>query len=212
MDTSKDFRLMLTEKGLKELERVMNAVKVQRRRDLIKKIKEMENDLQIVKWSYLDLNEILNFESFIKLVDTAKELREILSKAEKDFNWKVADYWLEYIEKLPELMKRGEISKSYEAIRFFSGVITNRKSIDGLWFCNVDCGFKINVVTNSEKFKPNDYVVIAYLPPKEFSGHISEGMFVDAKVGKKGELGLGEIRTIADKLGEVEAILIEILK
>jgi predicted RNA-binding protein with EMAP domain len=109
-------------------------------------------------------------------------------------------------------MKRGEITKAYEAIRFFSGVITNRQSINGLWFCNVDCGFKMNVVTNAEKFKPNDYVVIAYLPPREFKGYVSEGMFVDAKIEKKGELSLDEIRSIADKLGEVESILIELMK
>ena len=212
MDTSNDFRLMLAEKGIKELERVINAVKVQRRKEILKKVREMENDIQIVKWSYLDLDELLNFENFVKLVNTAKEIREALKQAEKDFNWKIADYWLEYITHLPELMKRGEISRVYEAIRFFSGVITNRKEIDGLWFCNVDCGFKMNVVTNSEKFKPNDYVVIAYLPPKEFKGYVSEGMFVDCRIEKKGELSLDEIKSIADKLGEVEAILIEMLR
>ncbi len=212
MDTSNDFRIALAEKGIKEIERVVNALKVQGRKEIMKKLKEMENDVQTVKWSYLDLNELLEFENFVRLVKTAEEMRESLKKAEKDFNWRVADYWLEYISHLPKLMERGEIQRVYEAIRYFSGVITSRKSLDGLWFCNVDCGFKMNVVTNSEKFKPNDYVVIAYLPPRKFGDYVSEGMFVDAKVGKKGELNLDEIRPIADRLGEVESVLIELLR
>jgi predicted RNA-binding protein with EMAP domain len=212
MDTANDFRILLAEKGLKELERLVNVVKVQRRKEIIKRVRELTNELQIVKYSYLSCDELLNFDSFQKIVKTAKDLREQLKQAERDFNWKQADYWLEYLTYLPELMKRGEITKAYEAIRFFSGVITNRQSINGLWFCNVDCGFKMNVVTNAEKFKPNDYVVIAYLPPREFKGYVSEGMFVDAKLEKKGELSLDEIKSIADKLGEVESILIELMK
>lgn len=212
MDTSNDYRILLAEKGLKEIERLANSLKVQRRKDVLKKVREMINDLQVVKWSYMDLNDLLTFDSFTKLVNNAKEIRSYIAQAEKDFNWRVVDYWLEYISNLPELMKRGEIQRVYEAIRYFSGEITGRKSIDGLWFCNVDCGFKMNVVTNSEDFKPNRLVVVAYLPPRQFGDYVSEGMFVDAEIGKKGELSLEEIRAIADKLGEVEAILVELIK
>lgn len=212
MDTSNDFRILLAERGLKELERLSNSLRVQRRKEILRKVREMENDLQVVKWSYMDLRDLLTFESFERLVESARELREQIKQAEKDFNWRVADYWLEYISNLPDLMKRGEISRIYEAVRFFSGVITGRKEIDGLWLCGVDCGFKMNVVTNSEKFKPNEFAVVAYLPPRRFGDYVSEGMFVEAKLGKKGELSLEEIRAIANKLGEVEAVLVELVK
>ncbi len=212
MDTSNDFRILLAEKGLKELEGVSNSLKVQRRKEILRKVREMENDLQVVKWSYMDLKDLLTFESFERLVESARELRDYLKQAEKGFNWRVADYWLEYVSNLPDLMRRGEISRIYEAIRFFSGVVTGRKEINGLWFCSVDCGFKMNVVTNSEKFKPNEFVVIAYLPPRQFGNYVSEGMFVEANLGKKGELSLEEIRAIASKLGEVEAVLVELVK
>ena len=209
MDTANDFRIRLAERGLKELEKVINSIRVQRRKDLFKKVREMINEIQIVKYSYLSPNELIDFESFKKIVEIAKSVRDHVKQAERDFNSRLADYWLEYITDLPNLMKRGEISKPYEAIRFFSGVITNRQNINGLWFCNVDCGFRMNVVTNNEDFKPNDYVVIAYLPPREFKGHISEGMFVCKGVEKKGELSLEEIRDLP--LNELESILIELV-
>ncbi len=211
MDTANDFRIKFAEKGLSELERVIQAVKVQRRKEILKEIRSMQSEMQIVKYSYLNPDELLELENFKNVVDKAKQLREILKNAEKDFNWKLADYWLEYLVDLPKLMRRGVISKPYEAIRFFSGEIVNRKSIGKLWLCNVDCGFRMDIVTNSDEFKPNTFAVIAYLPPREFDGIISEGMFVPASLQKKGELEINEIRSIADKLGEVESILIELL-
>jgi predicted RNA-binding protein with EMAP domain len=211
MDTANDFRIKLAEKGLNELERLINAVKVQRRKEIAKEIKSMQSEMQIVKFSYLNSDELLELENFKNIVNKVKEIREILKNAERDFNWKLADYWLKYLIDLPKLMMRGEISKSYEAIRFFSGEIMNRKQIGKLWLCSVDCGFRMDVVTNSDEFKPNTFAVIAYLPPRDFGGYISEGMFVPASLQKKGELELEEIRSIADKLGEVESILIELL-
>jgi len=211
MDTANDFRIRLAERGLNELERLINAIRVQRRKEIAKEIKSMQSEMQIIKFSYLNPDELLELENFKNIINKAKELREILRNAEKDFNWKLADYWLEYLTDLPKLMLRGEISKPYEAIRFFSGEIVNRKQIGKLWLCSVDCGFRMEIVTNSDQFKPNTFAVIAYLPPREFDGYISEGMFVPVSLQKKGELELEEIRSMADKLGEVESILIEML-
>ncbi len=211
MDTANDFRIRLAEKGLSELERIIQAVKVQGRKEILKEIRNMQSEMQIVKYSYLSPDELTELENFKNIVRKAEKLREALKNAERDFNWKLADYWLGYLVDLQKLMKRGVISKPYEAIRFFSGEIVNRKSLGKLWLCNVDCGFRMDIITNSDEFKPNTFAVIAYLPPREFDGMISEGMFVPASLQKKGELELEEIRSIADKLGEVESVLIELL-
>jgi len=211
MDTANDFRLRLAEKGLKELEKIIQAVKVQRRKEILKEIRNMQSEMQTIKYCYLSPEEIVELENFKNLVEKAKEIRETLKGAEKDYNWKLADYWLEYISYLPMLMERGEITKPWEAIRFFSGEITARKSLGSLWLCNVDCGFRLDVVTNSDEFKPNTYVVVAYLPPREFGDIVSEGMFVKAEMKKKGELSIDEIRSIAGSLGEVESIIIELI-
>ncbi len=210
MDTSKDFRILLAEKGLNEISRVANSLKIQGRKNFVSAVNQMISEIQNVKYCYLAPEEIKDFESFKRIVELAKELR---SRVEgKDYNECLVSYWLEYLESLPDLMDRGEISRIYEAIRFFSGEIVSKKKIsDSLWFCLVDCGRRFDVVTNSEELANRQNVVVSYLPPRKFGDVISTGMFVDAELGKKGELSVEEIRSISDKLGEVESILISYL-
>lgn len=94
-------------------------------------------------------------------------MAELLKKMlpdDRDYNTIAANYWLEYMEKLPELMQRGEINKAYEAIRFLAGEINSRSEFDGLWLCIFDYGERLEIVTNKESFKPRKKVVVSYLP------------------------------------------------
>ncbi len=209
MDTANDFRIRLAERGLGEAERLIHSVKVQRRKEIARKIKGLQSDLQMVKYSYLDPKDITSMIE--PIAKSAEEIREDLKYADRDLNLRIVDYWLEYVVYLPELMKRGIIERAYEAIRYFGGKIVSRKAIDGLWLCTVNCGFRMEVVTNDDSFKPNDSVVVAYLPPKAFGKVISEGMFVPASLEKMGELDLEDIRSIAEAFKEVESIIIELI-
>jgi len=212
MDTASDFRILLAEKGLNELEKLIQSIKIQQRKAFLNELKSMQSWIQVVKYSYLSPADILNLDEMRNLVKKSGEVSEALRGVERDFKSKCAVYWLEYINKLPSLMERGEISKAYEAIRYFSGEIVNRVKLKKLWLCSVDCNFRVDVVTNSEEFKPGMFVVVSYLPPQVLEGKISEGMFVDASLNKKGELNHQEIKNVSDKLGEVESILLEIVK
>ncbi len=209
MDTSQDFRIRMAEKAVSELEKLMQNVKVQKRREYLKELKTMQSYVQVIKYSYMPPEQLAQLSEFSNLVKKAWEIRNAIKNAEKDFNYVQANYWLEYIESLPLLMTKGEISRAYEAIRYFSGEITNRVEIGGLWLCTFDCNFRLDVVTNSEAFKPGRYAVVAYLPPRRFGDVVSEGMFVDAELNKKGELGIEEIRRL--DAGEVEAVILSIL-
>ncbi len=210
MDTSKDFRILLVEKGLNDIIRVANSLKIPGRKNFISIVNQMVSEIQNVKYCYLDPEEIKDFESFKKIVEFAKDLRSKISG--KDFNECLVNYWLEYIESLPELMDRGEINRVYEAIRFFSGEIVSKKKIsEKLWLCLVDCGRRFDVVTNSEELANRQSAVVSYLPPRKFGDVISTGMFVNAEINKKGELDLKEIREISNQLREVESILISYL-
>jgi len=209
MDTANDFRIRLAERGLKDAERLVHGLRIQRRKEIANKLKNLQSELQTVKYSYLEPEELVSLLDPIAKV--ADEIRKTTKGAEKTFNLKTFDYWLEYVSHLPALMRRGKIKRAYEAIRYFGGKILSRTSIDGLWLCTVDCGFRMEIVTNDESFKPNDSVVIAYLPPKEFGDVISEGMFVPVSAEKKGELDLEDIRRIAGALREVESIVIELI-
>ncbi len=211
MDTANDFRILLAEKGVNELNRIANSLKVPGRKKFVSLLNTLSSEIQNIKYCYLSPADILDFESFKNAVNLAKNMREMLPE-EKSFNEITADYWLEYIQSLPELMKRGEISKAYEAIKFFSGEIVSKNKADNLWFCIVDCGRRFEVITNSAELASRDTVVVSYLPPRKFGEFVSRGMFVDASFAKKGELSIEEIRSLTEKLGEVEAVLVELLR
>ncbi len=213
MDTANDLRIKLAEKGIGELEKLIQNVKVQKRKEFLNRVRTMSSLLQTIKYSYMPPEEILELEEFKNLVKEARSIRESISKAEKDFNFYQADYWLEYIESLPELMKRGEVGCACLAIRFFSGEVTSRSEIEKgkLWLCVVDCSFRLEVVTNSSDFTPGKFAAIAYLPPRRFGNVISRGMFVSTlESGEKGELSPEKIEELCK--GEVEAIVLSLVE
>lgn len=214
MDTASDFRILLTEKGISELEKLITNFKIQNRKGLINDLKKMKSNLQIVKYSYMSPADLKQLTEFKEIIERSQDIVSIIlkTKTDGDHKFKNAIYWLEYIGKLPELIDRGEIRKAYESIRFFSGEIKNRRVLEKLWHCSVDCNFRIDVVTNSPKFKPGMNVVVSYLPPVSLGGVVSEGMFVDASLDFKGELNLEQIREISGALGEVESMVLKLLK
>ncbi|TDA26631.1 MAG: RNA-binding protein [Archaeoglobi archaeon] len=204
----RDFRILLAERGIEELKKVSNSLRIPKRKEFVANLGEIEAKLQVVKYSYMPAEEVAKLEELLKISEMASKLRKDIQQS--DFYGITAHYWLEYIEKLPELMKRGEIQKVYEAIRFFSGDVLSKRKTGNLWLCLVDCSFKLEVVTNSEELTKGNRVV-SYLPPRKFGDFVSRGMFVDASLGKKGELGIDEIRKISKSLGEVESLLISLL-
>ncbi|RUM34935.1 MAG: RNA-binding protein [Archaeoglobus sp.] len=211
MDTANDFRIKFAEKGLSELEKIVQNLKVQKRKEILGRIRIMSSLLQTVKYSYVRSEELEELDEFKKLVNEAKSVRKLIKSSENDFNAIQANYWLEYIEKLPELMKRGEIDNPCLAIRFFAGEIVNRGEVEKnkLWFCVVDCGFRIIVVTNSPEFLPGKTAVLAYLPPRRFKNFISRGMFVCVSNKDKGELDVEDIKKYCS--GDVEAAILSFM-
>ncbi len=212
MDTANDLRIKLVERGLKELEKLIQNVKIQKRKNVFNRIRVMESLLQTVKYSYTSPEEMKQLEEFKNIVKEATSLRELIKSAEKDFNAIQADYWLEYLEKLPELMDRGEINSPCLAVRFFAGEIVKRNEIEKgkLWFCTVDCGFRLEVVTNNQKFAPGKKAVVAYLPPRKFGEFVSKGMFVSVVDSvPKGELNSEEIKRYC--CGDVEAAILNLV-
>lgn len=213
MDTANDFRILLAEKGVEEVLRVSQSLQIQGRKRVVDTLKSMASEIQNVKYCYLSVEELLEFDSFISIVEKAKAIRDMLPES-KDYSNILASYWLEYLVKLPEMMKRGEIKRIGEAIRYFAGEIVSRTELDGLWLCIFDCGDRLEVVTNSEEYRQGKKAVVAYLPPRRFGNTVSKGMFVlqHDRIAKKGELTLADIRSITKWLGEVESILMDIVK
>ncbi len=213
MDTANDFRILMAEKGIEELQKLGQSLQIQGRKKFLDAVKMLASEIQSVKYCYLSPKDILQMDSFRRIVETASSIRKALPTS-KDYNTIAADYWLEYLEGLPKLMERGEISRAYEAVRYFAGEITSRSELDGLWLCIFDYGNRLEVVTNNEEFRQGKKAVVSYLPPRRFGKSVSRGMFVlaDDRIKKKGELTLNEIRSISKWLGEVEATVISLVK
>ncbi len=212
MDTAKDFRIRLAERAIEECEKSLSNLKIQGRKEFVKNISKLKSDVQIIKYSYMPFEELAKFEITSKIRDVASKTFEIIKESERTFHYLNAKFWLDYLQNLPKLFMRGEINRAYEAIRFFSAEVISYKEIQSnLWLCGVDCSFKIEVVTNSVELAKKKKIVVSYLPPKQFGSFISEGMFVDAEFDKKGELNHDEILSIGNKLGEVEALILNLL-
>ena len=211
MDTANDFRIRLAEKAIDECEKSLGNLKIQKRKELIRKVAQLKSEIQILKYSYMDFKELSEFESTLKISKTAEEILKKIEGHERDFHYLNSIYWLDYLYSLPKLLKRGEIEKASEAIRYFSGIIISSKKFDNLWLCKVDCGFGMDVITNSQELANRKRIVVAFLPPRQFGNYISEGMFVDAEFEKIGELDISEIRSIKDRLKEVESVILSLL-
>ncbi len=212
MDTANDFRIRLAEKGMEELEKSLSNIKLQRRKELVRVISKLKSEIQIVKYSYMPFQDLSEYESTVRISETAKSALEKVLSAERDFHQLNARFWLDYLASLPSLLKRGEIGKAYEAIRYFSGEIISAVRIaENLWLCSFDCGFKMEIVTNSHEFGAGSEAVVSFLPPRQFGNVVSEGMFVSARTGRRGELSHDEILSIKDSLGEVEAVILSML-
>ena len=205
LDTANDYRILLAEKAISNLEKLFNNLKLQKRKEYQKRLKVMLGEIQNIKYSYLSPKNLIEYESFKKLVAEAKEIGGKVRELEKDTHVAQAIYWLEYLTSLPQLILRGKISRPSEAIKFFRGEIVSRNKINGLWLCTVDCGFKLTVITNNENFKPGKTALIALLPPKNFGNYLSEGMFVSFSEGEKGEVE----PEIAE---EVDSMIYELLR
>ncbi len=211
MDTANDYRILLAEKGVDELKKTLQAVRVQKRKELAKVVENIATEVQVLKYSYLSPDELI--EESKRVVELASTVLNAVKTAEDDFNKTHSEYWLEYLVSLPELFERGEIDRIGFAIRYFSGEIMTRSKIsENLWLCSVDCGRRFDVVTNSEKLANSERVVVSHLPPRKFGNVVSLGMFVEAEFEKKGELSIEEIEKIADKLGEVESVLFSLIR
>ncbi len=210
MDTANDFRIRLAEKAIEECEKSLGNLKIQKRKELVKKITQLKSEIQILKYSYMDFKELSEFESTLKISNTAGEVLKKIENHERDFHYLNSKYWFDYLQNLPKLLKRGEIEKASEAIRYFSGDVVSSKKLNDLWLCKVDCGFGMDVITNSQELANRKRIVVAFLPPKQFGNYISEGMFVDAEFGI-GELNHTEIRSIKDRLKEVESVILSLL-
>jgi predicted RNA-binding protein with EMAP domain len=92
--------------------------------------------------------------------------------------------------------KRIKLDNKYGIDTLVGKILSVSKVSDSLLICNVDIKRAITVLTNDMSIKDGDIVAVSILPPKEFYGQVSEGMFcgihgvlrIEGEIGNRAEI------------------------
>lgn len=235
-DTSKDYRLKVAEKSIEDFIRVVEGSNLRgswNKKQVRLLAKNMNPDIQTLYYSYVSPQELAESEQITKLLNSVDEIIENLGgenyskKFQSELNRQEREkldlplakmkFFFNTIRGLPDRLKLGEIDDPVIGVDIQVGElvsVSKHQKTDNLMVCNVNLGKRaITVITNDLSVKDNDKVGVALLPPSEFMGIASEGMFLGAGEGilkdVEGELGslpqhidvaaLNETRNLVDQ-------------
>ncbi len=198
MDTVNNQKIKMAEKCVKDLEKYIGNIREIKRGAILK---EVSSKIMEIKYSYAEVDEMEESLNEIKKICNdivtllgkdkwIKRLKEMklsdLAVAHIKFCLNIL-YNLDFRLRLPDApeysvdIRVGEIES-----------ITKHPNAKKLKICNVNVGRVITVVTNIENVKERERLAVALLPPAEFFGVVSEGMFLshNLKEGNPGEIPL----------------------
>jgi predicted RNA-binding protein with EMAP domain len=215
-DTSKDYRLSVAEKSVELFLKTVEGARFKGKWDKKKAIqlaKEMIPDIQAMRYSYVDPRELVETPQMKALKEKAIGIvgalggedwhHKFLSLADKNEREKVEEavakikFFLNTILNLDKRLALGKINDPVIAVDIKVGEVMSvgkHPNADRLLVTNVNIGDRaITVVTNDLTVKEGNRVAVALLPPANFRGIVSEGMFLGAEEGVlkdvKGEIG-----------------------
>ncbi len=215
-DTSKDYRLLVAEKSVELFLKTVEHAKFKgkwNKKGAIQLAKEMIPEIQAMRYSYLDPKELIETPQMKALKENALAIIEALggddwhhkfiSLADKSEREKVEEqvakvrFFLNTIIGLDKRLALGKINDPVIAVDIKVGEVMSvgkHPNADRLLVTNVNIGDRaITVVTNDLTVKEGNRVAVALLPPANFRGIVSEGMFLGAGEGVlkdvKGEIG-----------------------
>ncbi|NJE84626.1 tRNA-binding protein [Thermococcus sp. CX2] len=215
-DTSKDYRLLVAEKSVELFLKTIEGAKFKGKWDKKKAIqlaKEMIPEIQAMRYSYVEPKELIETPQMQALKEKANGIIEalggddwhhkFLSLADKSEREKVEEavakirFFLNTILNLDKRLALGKINDPVIAVDIKVGEVMSvgkHPNADRLLVTNVNIGERaITVVTNDLTVKEGNRVAVALLPPANFRGIVSEGMFLGAGEGVlkdvKGEIG-----------------------
>jgi predicted RNA-binding protein with EMAP domain len=215
-DTSKDYRLKVAEKSIEDFIRVVEGSNLRgswNKKQVRLIAKNMNPDIQTLYYSYVSPQELAKtpqMDNLLKAVDEisenlggedyAKKFQSELNRQEReklDLPLSKMKFFFNTIRGLPDRLMLGEIDDPVIGVDIVVGElvsVSKHQKTDNLMVCNVNLGKRaITVITNDLTVKDNDHVAVSLLPPSEFMGIASEGMFLGAGEGilkdVEGQLG-----------------------
>ncbi|MGC9517184.1 MAG: hypothetical protein ACP5C3_05745 [Methanomicrobiales archaeon] len=215
-DTSKDYRLLIGEKAIELFIRTIEGANFKgnwNKKSALKNAREMIPEIQSLRYSYLEPDDIINssqMEVLEEKIDNIKESlggsdwnHKFLEQTRRDEKDKVEEsiskikFFLNIFKNLKNRFKLGKINDPIIGIDIITGKIMSvgkHPKTNDLMVCNVNIGNRaITVVTNDLNIKEENNIAVSILPPANFMGVSSEGMFLGAESGilinVKGDIG-----------------------
>ncbi len=170
------------------------------RKALVEALEALESRVQSVRYSYMPPSDVVE-----SIEPEAKRLLDLLEDVEEpELRWLA-----EYLEGLLGSFLSAEVEDEADAVPCVAVRVVDVRDhprADGLKVTVVDAGefSKRTVVTNLEDVSEGDVMALALLPPREFSGVVSEGMFC----GDPGDVEPGS-RIEPPERGEVRSVVME---
>lgn len=204
MDTHNNINILVAEKALELLKKTLESTRfegVWKKKDALQITDSMKSDIMAIKFSYVEKDSISEITAPIK--DKITKLQSALgegwssnflsnAKKENKTTTKMAIGRIIFsMNTLYFLDRRLKQDNKYGVDTFVGKVLSVSKASDSLLICNVDIKRAITVLTNDMTIKDGDVVAVSILPPKEFYGQVSEGMFcgINGVLRIQGEIG-----------------------
>ena len=204
MDTQNNINILVAEKALELLKKTLESTRfegVWKKKDALQITDSMKADIMAIKFSYAEKDSISEITSPIKqkISNLQSSLGEgwssnFLSKSKKENKTSTKMGIAKIIFCMNTLYfidKRIKQDNKYGVDTIIGEILSVSKASDSLLICNVDIKRAITVLTNDMSIRDGDIVAVSILPPKEFYGQISEGMFcgIDGVLRVQGEIG-----------------------
>jgi len=204
MDTHNNINIIVAEKALELLKKTLEGTRfegVWKKKDALQITDSMKSDIMAIKFSYAEKEDISEITKPIreKISILQSALGEgwssnFLSNSRKENKTSTKMGIAKIIFSMNTLYfvdKRIKMDNKYGVDTLVGKILSVSKVSDSLLICNVDIKRAITVLTNDMSIKDGDIVAVSILPPREFYGQVSEGMFcgIDGVLRLQGEIG-----------------------
>jgi len=209
MDTHNNINILVAEQALELLKKTLESTRfegVWKKKDALQITDSMKSDIMAIKFSYAEKEDISEItkpirEKISKLQSALGEgwSSNFLSNSRKENKTSTKMGIAKIIFSMNTLYfvdKRIKLDNKYGVDTLVGKILSVSKVSDSLLICNVDIKRAITVLTNDMSIKDGDIVAVSILPPREFYGQVSEGMFcgihgvlrIEGEIGNRAEI------------------------
>jgi len=209
MDTHNNINILVAEQALELLKKTLESTRfegVWKKKDALQITDSIKSDIMAIKFSYAEKEDISEItkpirEKISKLQSALGEgwSSNFLSNSRKENKTSTKMGIAKIIFSMNTLYfvdKRIKLDNKYGVDTLVGKILSVSKVSDSLLICNVDIKRAITVLTNDMSIKDGDIVAVSILPPREFYGQVSEGMFcgihgvlrIEGEIGNRAEI------------------------